>query len=59
MAYLGSGGSKPSFTALELQGSYPIPDFHKSIITPQGEIYLTGGRDQEGKKSSQIYYLDF
>lgn len=44
MAYIGNG--KPSsFAAIELQGSYPIPDFHKSIITPQGEIYLTGGRD--------------
>lgn len=36
-----------------------IPMYSKSIITPQGEIYLVGGSLDQGVKSKEIFYLDF
>jgi len=35
-----------------------IPNFHKSITTPNGDIYLTGGRNPDGNKSNDIYKFD-
>lgn len=36
-----------------------IPAFSKSIISPEGRIYLTGGSTPQLTKSPFIYYLDF
>ncbi len=43
---------------IDLAQDFPIPNFHKSIVTPKGDIYLTGGRRADGEKSEKIYRLD-
>ncbi len=40
--------------------SFKIPDFHKSIATPNGDLYLIGGNlPDSGMKSQKIYKYDF
>lgn len=40
---------------MDLNINFTIPFFHKSIVTPAGDIYLTGGRNPDGTKSKVIY----
>lgn len=38
---------------------FAIPYFHKSIVVPCGDIFLTGGRLPSGEKSDKIFKFDF
>ena len=51
---------KHKFTEKELLIDFKIPLYHRSIITPQGEIYLMGGIDPYHKNQAigKTYYLD-
>lgn len=46
---------------IDLNIHFKIPYFHKSIATPSGELYLTGGTIPDGSvmKSGQIYQYDW
>ena len=49
-----------SFQAINLNINFNIPDFHKSIATPNGDIYVIGGSlGDNGLKSQKIYKYDF
>lgn len=40
--------------------NFKIPDFHKSIATPNGDLFLVGGNlADNGIKSQKIYKYDF
>lgn len=43
---------------IELQEEVRIPIYHRSIITPFGEIYLTGGIDANKRVTNATYYLN-
>lgn len=49
------------FEAITMDIDFRIPNFHKSIITPQGEIFLTGGSisDNSGRKSNGSFIYDW
>ena len=36
-----------------------MPKYSQSITTPQGDIYLLGGNDENDQKSDLVYKLDF
>jgi len=39
--------------------NFLIPNYHRSVVTPQGDIYLTGGiDDRNGRDTPQSYKLD-
>ena len=50
-----------TFEPINLEIDFRIPTFHKSIITPQGDIFLTGGSipDNSGRKSNGTFYYDW
>ena len=50
-----------AFERVELKINFRIPRWHRSLITPFGEIYLTGGVDVEDgeKKLNESYVYDF
>ena len=43
----------PQFKTIQLAMDWLIPDYHASIITPDGEIYILGGQDS---KDTNIKY---
>jgi len=49
------------FQKIELNIDFKIPRWHRSVATPYGEIYLTGGVDTENteKKLNSAYVYDF
>ena len=49
------------FEPIPLEIDFRIPNFHKSIITPQGDIFLTGGSisDNSGRKSNGNFIFDW
>jgi len=53
--------SQAKFTKILLDISFVIPDFHTSLSTPDGEIYLLGGRNAKNhdEKYNQVYTVDF
>ena len=50
-----------NFSPINLEIDFRVPNFHKSIITPQGDIYLTGGSisDNTGRKSNGNFIYDW
>lgn len=44
----------PNWKTVRLNLKHELPSFYKSIITPEGQIYLTGGSDK-GNKLGAIY----
>lgn len=49
----------PEFSRISLNIDFKIPRFHKSVISPRGNIYLLGGTSLEtNKKISNIYIYD-
>lgn len=46
---------KKQFDAIKLNIQFPIPNYHQSIITPTGAIYLLGGAEPNQPKQSKIY----
>ena len=52
---------KCEFQRIELNIDFQIPRWHRSIITPFNEIYLTGGvdRDEVETKLKEAYIYDF
>lgn len=36
-----------------------MPDYHKSISVSNGDLFVVGGTEENGKKSSSIYRMDF
>lgn len=53
--------SKVGFERIELNIDFKIPRWHRSLITPFSEIYLTGGVDCEDseKKLNDAYVYDY
>jgi hypothetical protein len=51
----------PAPQSVELDISFSIPPFHKSIVTPKGDIFLVGGSDSDNSKRKlrTTYYFDF
>ena len=51
----------PKFYTLELNIDFKIPRWHRSITTPSGEIFLTGGLsvEEKDKKLTNCYILSF
>ena len=48
-----------AFNQIPLNIPFKIPHFHKSIISPKGNIYLVGGTSlEQNKKISNIYLYD-
>lgn len=49
------------FECLNIDIDFRIPNFHKSIITPNGDIILTGGSisDNSGRKSNGSFVYDW
>lgn len=49
------------FKVIDLNINFTIPNFHKSLITPIGEIFITGGsnNDYPSQKSNLTYVLNF
>ncbi|KAL4480469.1 hypothetical protein ABPG74_020985 [Tetrahymena malaccensis] len=50
-----------NIVTIDLKISFRIPSFHKSIATPIGELFLTGGTIPDGQmnKSGWIYQYDW
>jgi hypothetical protein len=50
-----------TWSIINLEIPFKIPYFHRSIISPQGDIFLTGGSlpDNTGKKSNHCYIYDY
>jgi hypothetical protein len=48
----------PKFKMIRLNQNFTVPYFHRSIATPKGEIYLSGGTLADDTKSGMIYYYD-
>ena len=48
-----------NFSAIELDINFEIPDYHRSISTPNGDIYLIGGEmtSLEDKPTINLVYL--
>ena len=47
------------FTQIPLNITFNVPRFHKSLVTPKGNIYLLGGSiPEQNQKISNIYYYD-
>jgi hypothetical protein len=55
LAKMGRGAS---FMTISIGNIKEIPDFHKSISTPDGGLYLFGGNTSQGK-TSRIMKFDF
>ena len=51
-------GLGSQFKAIKLDIGFKIPFFHKSISTPNGDLYLIGG-SIPSVKSIKIYKYDF
>lgn len=47
----------PEFSRIPLNINFKIPRFHKSLITPKGNIYLLGGTSVEDNKKIPNIYL--
>lgn len=49
------------FRVVDLNINFTIPNFHKSLITPIGEIFITGGSNAEypSQKSNLTYVFNF
>lgn len=45
------------FEEIILQGT-EVPSFHKSVVIPNGDIYLIGGTRKDGTKSGEILRYD-
>lgn len=39
--------------------NFKLPDYHKSISVSNGDLYLVGGVEANGKKSGGIYKMEF
>ncbi|KRX01533.1 hypothetical protein PPERSA_01436 [Pseudocohnilembus persalinus] len=50
---------KTRYQEIKLGPDQFAPDFHKSIILPNGDIYLIGGTSLSGQKSNQISKFDW
>ena len=54
------GSDQHFFSATKLEINFKIPEFHKSISTPNGDLYLVGGGIPEtSTKSQKIFRYDF
>lgn len=53
--------SAPIFETIDLNLNFKIPSFHKSIVTPNGDIYVVGGcdADDQSKKLPTTYQYDW
>lgn len=53
--------NETSFRPIDLEIDFRVPNFHKSIITPLGDIFLTGGSisDNSGRKSNGNFIYDW
>lgn len=49
--------NSPSFKVIELKIDFKIPIRHRSIITPQGKIYLTGGVEHNRTTNLTMRYV--
>ncbi len=49
------------FKVMQMNIDFKIPHFHKSIITPFGDIYLSGGSNPDNihVKLNKFYIVDF
>ena len=60
LQYLDLEQGEASFSSIELDITFKIPEFHKSIAVPNGDLYLIGGSlSVNGLKSQKIYKYDF
>lgn len=52
--------STVKFKAIPLEMNFLIPDYHNSLITPSGEIYITGGQDSmdKNKRYNEVFTVD-
>jgi hypothetical protein len=48
-----------NFQEIALNVNFKLPDYHKSISVSNGDLFLLGGADSGGKKSSSIFKVDF
>lgn len=44
--------------SIKLINNIKIPNFSRSIVTPQAKIFLLGGEDSEGQPKKEIYMFD-
>lgn len=52
--------SDVEFAAIQLNINFRVPEFHKSIAVPNGDLYLIGGSlPNNVLKSQKIYKYDF
>lgn len=56
-----SPNTKPQFESVDLNINFNIPAFHKSIVIPNGDIYVVGGCDGEdpNKKMNTTFLYDW
>ena len=47
------------FEITDLNLNISLPNFHKSVPVPNGDIYLIGGRLIDGEKSNDIYRFNY
>lgn len=58
--YLDISSPYQHFEPIKLNINFKIPEFHKSISTPNGDLYLIGGGIPESSnKSPKIFKYDF
>jgi hypothetical protein len=44
------------FKQIRMNQSFTVPQFHRSIVTPRGEIYISGGTDSRDQSKSNVIY---
>jgi hypothetical protein len=47
------------FQEISLNINFKLPDYHKSISVSNGDLFVVGGADAGGKKSTSIFKMDF
>ena len=52
--------SSSSFEIIEMDIDFSVPRFHKSLITPDGTIFLLGGTSTDSnRKNEDIFFYDY
>ena len=59
LQYLDLESEDTNFSSIDLDITFKVPQFHKSIATPSGDLYLVGGSLSNNLKSQKIYKYDF
>lgn len=60
LQYLDLEQGDTSFSSISIDITFKVPEFHKSIAIPNGDLYLLGGSiATNGLKSQKIYKYDF